>query len=290
MKELKLDRELPLVSITVPCYNGEKFLQGTLNSLVTQSYKNIEIIVIDDGSTDNSKKIVDSFSFFRNLRYYRKENGGTGSALNLGHALSRGKYLTWCSADNVYFQGFIESFVKAFNAIEAQKAPIELLYSDFCYMNEKGQIIRKVDHAKPQSGKDLCNGYDVGMSFMYTKNLWKNAGPYWNRICEDFHWVVRAAKHTQFGLIKNVLAAFRVHGGQLTGSDKPKEKKAADDCKELARHLFLEAPEPAEKTNYNWKQAPGWFNGQFLEVPDEFLVGAGPVGYGTGASPVSASG
>ena len=277
MKEVKLDQKPPLVSITIPCYNGERFLQGALNSLVTQSFKDIEIIVVDDGSTDNSKRIVEQFSFFRNLRYYKKENGGTGSALNLGHALSRGKYLTWCSADNIYFNNFVECFAKAFNEIEAKGADIGLVYSDFSYINERGQIIQTVQHHKPQSGKDLCAGYDVGMSFMYTKDLWRKTGPYWNRICEDFHWVVRAAQHTNFGLIKGSLAAFRIHGNQITGSDKTEEKQAADDCKTLARHLFEGAPEPEKKFEYDWRHAPGWINGEFSEASEGVLTGSEPV-------------
>lgn len=281
MKEIKLDQKPPLVSITVPCYNGEKFLQGTLNSLVTQNFKDIEIIVIDDGSTDNSHKIVEQFSFFRNLRYYKKENGGTGSALNLGHALSRGKYLTWCSADNIYFPTFVESFIKAFSSLEEHNAPVELIYSDFCYMNERGQIVSQVHHDKPQQPKDLCDGYDVGMSFMYTKNLWRKTGPYWNRICEDFNWAVRAAQHTKFGLIKAILAAFRVHGGQITGNKQVEEKQSADDCKALARHLFLGAEEPQKNPEPNWRHAPGWYNGEFLEVPEEFLTGSLPKGQST---------
>jgi len=271
MKEIKLDTKLPLVSITVPVLDG-KFLQGVLNSLITQKFQNIEIIVINDGGGDDIDKTIDLFSFFRNLRYYKKKNGGTGSALNLGHALSKGKYLTWCSADNVYFPYFVESFVKAFKAVEVQGAAVELIYSDFCYINEGGQVINEVKHDKPQSGKDLCAGYDVGMSFMYTKNLWRKTGPYWNRICEDFDWTVRAAQHTEFGLIKNSLAAFRIHGGQITGNKKVEEKQAADDCKTLARDLFLGSEMPQKKREYNWRHAPGWHQGEFLQVSDDLLT------------------
>lgn len=256
MKEIYLDNKDPLVSITVPVYNGAKFLQATLNCLVTQTFRDIEIIVVDDGSTDNTKQIVEQFSFFRNLRYIYKENGGTGSALNVGHAASRGKYLTWCSADNIYFPQFTESFVKAYSIVEEQGSSVELIYSDFCFMDERGNILRNVVHEKPQSGADLVHGYDVGMSFMYTKNLWQKTGPFWKRICEDFNWTVRAAQHTTFGLIKNVLAAFRVHSQQITGSRQDEEKKAADDCKALARHIFLGAPAPPNKSDFELAPIP----------------------------------
>ena len=238
MKELKLDTKEPLVSIVLPVYNGEKFLAQALNSLVTQTCKDIEIIVVDDGSTDKTTEVLDKFSFFRNLRYVHKENGGTGSALNVGHKLARGKYVTWCSHDNIYFPQFIEVLSKCLSSLEAQGAPCELVYSDFCFMREDGAKIKDVLHKKPQSGKDLIQGYDVGMSFMYTKKLWQKTGPYWNKICEDFDFVVRAAQHTNFALVKTVLAAFRIHGGQITGSNTEKETAAATACKQLAEALF----------------------------------------------------
>jgi len=240
MKIVELDNKAPLVSIVMPVYNGEKFLAQALNSLITQTFNDIEIIVVDDGSTDNTKKIVDHFSFFRNLRYYKKENGGTGSALNYGHERALGKYCTWCSDDNVYFPHFILTLVDAMKTLEIQaEESIELVYGDFCFMREDGMKLRDVTHAQPQTGKDLIEGYDVGMAFLYTKALWDKTGLYWDRICEDFHWTVRAAQHTQFAVVNgSILAAFRVHGGQITGSRAAEEKSAADDCKVLAKELF----------------------------------------------------
>lgn len=238
MKEIQLDTKDPLVSIVVPLYNGEKFLGQCMNSLVMQQFQDIEIVVVDDGSTDNSKKVLDHFSFFRNLRYFRKENAGTGSALNLGHEKARGKYVTWCSHDNIYFPQFIEVLVNCLQTLEEQNAPVEFVYADFAFMREDGLRLRNVTHTKPQTGKDLIAGYDIGMAFLYTKALWKKTGPYWNRICEDFDFVVRAAQHTNFALVPITLAAFRVHGGQITGSRAEEEKAAANDCKALAQKLF----------------------------------------------------
>lgn len=238
MKEIQLDTKDPLVSIVVPLYNGEKFLSQCMNSLIMQTFKDIEIIVIDDGSTDNSKKVLDYFSFFRNLRYFHKENEGTGSALNLGHEKARGKYVTWCSHDNIYFPQFIDTLVNCLQELEICNSSVEFVYADFSFMREDGLKLRDIRHTKPQSGKDLIEGYDIGMAFLYTKALWEKTGPYWNRICEDFDFAVRAAQHTNFALVPLVLAAFRVHGGQITGSRAEEEKAAANDCKVLARKLF----------------------------------------------------
>lgn len=239
MKEIVLV-ENPEVSIIVPMYNAEKWVAKTLSSLINQSYPNFEIIIVDDGSTDNSPRIVEHFSFDSRIRYYHKENGGTGSALNYGHERAKGKYITWCSSDNLYYTQFVEVLLSALVAGEMQNAEYELVYSDFNFIQSNDQPIRSVVHTKAQSGKDLIEGYDVGMSFMYTKKLWDKTGPYWNRICEDYDWVVRAAQHTKFALVNAVLAGFRVHNDQITGSRKEEERAAADDCKKLARELYGE--------------------------------------------------
>jgi glycosyltransferase involved in cell wall biosynthesis len=243
MREIKLV-DNPEVSIIVPVFNGERFIAQTLDSLVKQEFPNIEIIIVNDGSTDNSKKIVDHFSFDRRLRYIEKPNGGTGSALNAGHEIARGKYLTWCSADNIYFPNFISTLYGTLRAANSSGGNIGLVYSDFCFMTEDGRKIRDVVHTRPQRGVDLIEGYDVGMSFLYTKELWDATGPYWEKICEDFHWCVRAAQHTNFGLVNAVLAAFRVHGAQITGSRQEEEKAIADECKALARKLFADQGTP----------------------------------------------
>jgi glycosyltransferase involved in cell wall biosynthesis len=238
MKHMVIEDVQPLVSIVIPVYNAEKFLYQTLDCATRQSISNIEVIVVNDGSTDGSQRIIDMFMCFRNFKQIKKENGGTGSALNEGHKVARGKYVTWWSSDNIYVPSFCETFLKAFGEIESSGQDVGLVYSDFCYINEQGQKIRDIIHQNPQSRRDLIEGHDVGISFMYTKGLWDKTGLYWDRICEDYEWICRAAQYTAFGLINAVLAGFRVHGGQITGSNQEEERAAADHCRALAKELF----------------------------------------------------
>jgi glycosyltransferase involved in cell wall biosynthesis len=191
---------------------------------------------------------------FRNVRVIDKPNGGTGSALNVGHEAARGKYVTWWSADNIYYPQFCEVFASVLMQAEMAQHNCELMYSDFSYIDEKGTKIQDVVHQKPQGPAYLIEGYDVGMSFMYTKNLWLKAGPYWNRICEDYHWTVRAAKFTNFGLVRGILASFRVHGGQITGHRQAEEKSAADECRRLAKEFF--GPKQEDEVLMPFAQVP----------------------------------
>jgi glycosyltransferase involved in cell wall biosynthesis len=232
----------PLVSIVIPAYNAQKYIGHTLNCAVSQTlFPRTEVIIVNDGSTDKTREIINQFLCFRNITLIDKPNGvfgGPGDALNVGHKVARGKYITWWSADNIYFPPFCEIFVGALSHAESQNANCQLMYADFCYINERGEKIHDVVHEQPQGPNNLIEGYDVGMAFMYTKNLWEKTGPYWTRICEDYQWVVRAAQHTSFGLIRGVIAGFRVHGDQISGHRQTEEKSAADECRRLAQELY----------------------------------------------------
>jgi len=252
MREIKLDAYDPLVSIVVPAYNAQQFIAGTLDSLNKQLFQDIEIIIVDDGSTDDTKRVIEHFFFDRRIRYFKKENGGTGSALNYGHERARGKYVTWCSADNIYFPNFVSELVRALQQCEMNKAPVKFVYADFIYIDANGRKINEVNHQNPQQRSDLVNGYDLGMAFMYTKELWDKTGPYWERICEDYDWAVRAAQFTEFGLIRGHLAAFRVHGNQITGSQKDEEDATAEACRQAARK-FLEEGKYGELVKKEFK-------------------------------------
>lgn len=242
VRHIEIKEQDPLVSIIVPAYNAEKYIGATLDSLVKQMLQDIEIIIVNDGSTDKTKEVCKHFFFDRRIRYVEKDNGGTGSALNFGHSLARGRFITWCSADNIYLPDFaitLSTVLQQCLQIDSER-PVEFVYSDFGYINANGQRIKGADviHKQPQPAHDLVNGYDLGMSFMYTKSLWNKTGLFWDNICEDYNWAVRAAEHTEFALINHVLALFRVHGGQITGSRKDEEKAAADACKALAAQML----------------------------------------------------
>ena len=94
----------PLVSIILPVFNGEKFLDESVRSLLNQSYKNFELIIINDGSTDKSKEIISNFSDDRILYYENETNIGLISTLNKGIELSKGKYIARMDADDISYE------------------------------------------------------------------------------------------------------------------------------------------------------------------------------------------
>lgn len=107
----------PLVSIIIPCYNSASYIEETLRSVISQTYSNIEIIIIDDGSTDNSKDIIDSFDDSR-IKYFRQENKGQCAASNFGVSKSLGDYIKFFDADDVMNTEHVEEQLKRLDGSE----------------------------------------------------------------------------------------------------------------------------------------------------------------------------
>ena len=127
--------KMQLFSIIVPVYNVEEYLEDCLNSIINQTYKNLEIILIDDGSTDNSGKICDIYAKFDNrIIVVHKENGGVSSARNYGLKLANGDYIVWIDSDD-----YIEK-----NALMRINEEILRLHADIVFFNynivEKNKI------------------------------------------------------------------------------------------------------------------------------------------------------
>lgn len=106
----KLSR--PLVSIVVPVYNVEEYVSACVNSLLAQTYPHLEILLVNDGSTDSSGRIIDSITDPR-VRIFHQENGGLSSARNLGIHQATGDYLCFIDSDDVVREDFVEQLLDA---------------------------------------------------------------------------------------------------------------------------------------------------------------------------------
>lgn len=99
------------VSIIVPVYNSEKYIERCLNSVISQTYKNIEIIIVDDGSSDNSFNVISKFDDKR-IKYFRKENEGVSIARNYGIKRASGEYLLFVDSDDYISRDMVQELVK----------------------------------------------------------------------------------------------------------------------------------------------------------------------------------
>lgn len=109
----------PWVSILTPCYNSEKYIGTYLDKILQQTYDNIELVIINDGSTDNTEHIIKSYQSKIKLRgyrliYYKQKNKGLGAAINQGLKLMTGDFFCWCDSDNFYANEYVEKNIDVF--------------------------------------------------------------------------------------------------------------------------------------------------------------------------------
>jgi len=105
--------EAPLVSVITPCYNHEKYVKEAIESVIQQTYENIELIIINDGSANNSHRAILEMANtcegrFKRFEYINKENEGVTKALNVGIDLSNGKYVSFLASDDIIDERTIE--------------------------------------------------------------------------------------------------------------------------------------------------------------------------------------
>ena len=97
-----------LVSIIIPIYNVEEYLEDCLNSLIKQTYRKIEVILIDDGSTDKSSNIYSQFLKYKNIKVIKQKNQGVSNARNNGLKVAKGEYIGFCDSDDWIEANFYE--------------------------------------------------------------------------------------------------------------------------------------------------------------------------------------
>ena len=149
----------PLVSIVIPVYNGANYVAEAIESALKQTYKNIEVIVVNDGSTDNTEKIVKKYG--DKIRYFYKENGGVASALNLGIKNMKGEYFSWLSHDDVYYTNKIERQIEELKKLENKDT---IIYSNIEYINKKGKSLTQTEFEYIENTK-LLNFYIFPIMF-----------------------------------------------------------------------------------------------------------------------------
>jgi glycosyltransferase involved in cell wall biosynthesis len=122
----------PLVSIIIPVYNGANYMCEAIDSALAQTYSNVEVLVVNDGSIDNTEEIA--LSYGDKIRYYKKENGGQSSALNFGIEQMKGEYFSWLSHDDVYYPEKLEHQIKELSHYSESNI---ILYSDYDVINNE---------------------------------------------------------------------------------------------------------------------------------------------------------
>ena len=208
----------PNVSIVIPVYNGSNYVREAIDSALSQTYKNIEIIVVNDGSTDDTDEICKSYG--NKIRYFKKENGGVSTALNKGIEEMKGEYFSWLSHDDVYYPEKIERQIEILSELADYEDII--LYCDFEMIDEKGETIVKVrnDHdmlmKKPEYA--LLRACVNGITLLIPKKAFEEYGYFDEnlRCVQDYVMWREMMKTYKFLHIGEILTKTRIHSLQDT--------------------------------------------------------------------------
>ncbi|MBI3159731.1 MAG: glycosyltransferase [Chloroflexi bacterium] len=207
----------PLVSIVTPSYNQARFLEATIQSVLGQSYPNIEYIVIDGGSTDGSPDVIRRYA--DRLAYWVSEpDGGQTDAINKGFARATGEILAWLNSDDTYRP---ETVAEAAAFLQTHPE-VGLVYGDADFIDEHGQVIGRFPAARTDLAR-LRRGYVhiPQQAAFWRAALWRQVGPLDTSFtfAMDYDLWVRLARISQIRYHPRVWASFRLHGGSKTIAD-----------------------------------------------------------------------
>jgi len=204
----------PLVSVVITCYNYGQFLSEAIESVLSQSYKNIEIIVVDDGSTDNTKEAAGAYKGHKNFHYLYQENQGVASARNIGLNNAKGTYLVFLDADDILKPEFVKVHLECLE----QNTSIDYAYCLMKVFGRKEEAVAEILEFDP---KLLVQRNFIHSSAMFRCNVIKKYR-YDQKLqaLEDWDLYLGLLENNHIGkLIPRELLLYRKHDALVSRSD-----------------------------------------------------------------------
>ncbi|MGC8747495.1 MAG: glycosyltransferase [Candidatus Kapaibacteriota bacterium] len=219
-RDIKEGENNPIVSIIIPCYKNAQFLSEVLESVVEQTFKDWECIIVNDGSPDNTREVAQQLiSKYpdKKITYLEKENGGVASARNYGIENAKGKYILPLDADDKIAPTFLEKTVKVLE----ENADIHIVYTDLKQFGEVERIVPSKDF----DPRTLLNLDYISGNSLFRKEVWETIGGYKNNIgYEDWEFWINAIENGFKGFrIPEVLFFYRVKTESRYTSDLQKD-------------------------------------------------------------------
>lgn len=239
---------MPRVSILLPTYNRANYLPETIHSALAQSFTNIELVVVDDGSTDNTAEIVQQIADNR-VRYFYQPNRGVSAALNTAWRAATGEFVALLGSDDVMLPRQIETLLP----ILAADASLGLVYARAQAMNAQGEPLPQILGASLKFSQNtlqsLLYGDSVcGIACMVRREYIERVGGYNESLIanEDWDIWIRLAEITRFAFHDEILARYRIHPMSLTGARSGKYQQVVLDRVHLLEMYYARPNVPAD--------------------------------------------
>ena len=209
----------PLISIVVPSFNQGKFIEETLCSILGQNYKNLELIVIDGGSTDETLDVIKKYS--SQIAYFVSEaDNGQASAINKGFRVAKGDVLAWLNSDDMYLPCTLMKVASYFQT----PGELKLVYGGTLHFFE-GKSSAYGFLPSPFNAERLTySDYIMQSSTFWSRSLWEKVGELqesYNYVL-DWDWFIRASKVCEFIPVADYLSLYRFHDAHKSGTGEIK--------------------------------------------------------------------
>lgn len=206
---------MPLVSVIIPCYNHGKYLETAVDSVRSQSYKNVEVIIVDDGSVDDTSTIARKM---QEVQYVFQENKGLSAARNIGLKHSKGDYLVFLDADDWLLEDAIK--INLFHLLENKEAAF-VSGAHVKYLEDKGLTEEKKMLLEEDHYQRLLRGNFIAMhaTVMYQKWVF-NAYQFDETLnaFEDYDLYLKITRKFKAVHHQSLIAAYRIHHSNMSGN------------------------------------------------------------------------
>ena len=210
----------PKISIVTPTLNQGRFIQQTINSVLNQNYPNLEYIVMDGGSSDDTLEILRSYG--KKLRWISDKDKGQADAINTGMELTSGEILAFINSDDYYLPGVFDLVARKFSLTQCQ-----WLTGDYRIVDKNGNDIQALTILYKRFWRNFSSAtllsvlnYIIQPSTFWSRDLWKRTGSFdvSLKFVMDYDLWMRAIKINLPHIITQPLSAFRIHGSSKGGS------------------------------------------------------------------------
>ncbi|MGY3499946.1 hypothetical protein ACVWYJ_000565 [Bradyrhizobium sp. USDA 4471] len=214
-----------LVSIVVPAFNAADTIHETVVSALNQTYANIEIIIVDDGSSDSTRAVAAALTRCDSrVRYIYKQNGGVASARNRGIADAQGNFIATLDADDLWYPTKLERQIERFEASGPETA---LVYAWCCWIDDDGNVTGSAPPIR-QEGRilaEMCLGNIVisGSNALIKREALAGAGGFDESLrarggqgCEDWKLYLQVAERYEIAVVPEYLIGYRISAGSMS--------------------------------------------------------------------------
>jgi glycosyltransferase involved in cell wall biosynthesis len=233
----------PFFSVVVPCYNRADIVRDTVQAILRQEYANFELILVDDGSRDNTRDVVAAITDPR-VRYFYKENGERGAARNYGAQRANGQYINFFDSDDEMYANHLR-VVKEFLD---QHSPVEVLHTGYERLDGQNRVISEVCEFREDTNEALLHDNPLACNTVFVRRDIALANPFVEdrrlSSAEDWELWLRLASKYQFHSIRQKTFCLREHDGRSLNTIAPEAVRVRD---ELFGQLVRQNPEFARR-------------------------------------------